>query len=61
MEDRIIELEKRAAYQEDLLDTLNQVITKQQNQIDALHILIQRIKENIDYDGSVDNTPPPHY
>jgi SlyX protein len=61
MKDRIIELEKKFSYQEDTIETLNQIITKQQKQLDALENLIYTIQENNNQDGAIENTPPPHY
>ncbi|ASF47791.1 SlyX family protein [Methylovulum psychrotolerans] len=69
-EARIIELEIKAAYQEDLLQTLNQVVSQQQQQIDRLEktctLLNERIKSvsNERRDGGNDGNGhevPPHY
>lgn len=47
-DDRIIELEIKAAYQEDLLQALNRIVSQQQQQIDRLEatcgVLNERIK-----------------
>jgi SlyX protein len=70
MEVRIIELEIKAAYQEDLLQTLNNVISQQQQQIDRLEmtctLLNERIKSLSNQRQEGDNTShvdeiPPHY
>jgi len=66
-EDRIIELEIKAAYQDDLLQSLNQIVSEQQQQIDRLSatcsLLNDRIK-SLSTEGSsgesVDEIPP-HY
>jgi SlyX protein len=66
-EDRIIELEIKTAYQEDLLQTLNTIVGQQQQQIDRLEatcsLLNDRIK-SLSTEGSsgesIDETPP-HY
>ncbi|MDD5412281.1 MAG: SlyX family protein [Methylobacter sp.] len=66
-EDRIIELEIKAAYQEDLLQELNRIVGQQQQQIDRLEatcrLLNERIK-SLSTEGSggenVDEVPP-HY
>ena len=67
-DDRIIELEIKVAYQEDLLQTLNNIVSQQQHQIARLEatcsLLNERIKslsaesgrENVDV-----NEVPPHY
>ena len=66
--DRIIELEIKAAYQEDLLQTLNKIVSEQQQQIQRLEstcqLLNERIKsvstEGMGNDANVDEVPP-HY
>ncbi len=66
-EERIIELEIKLAYQEDLLQTLNSIVTEQQEQIrqlqEAHKLLYQRqqtLAERMEGDQD-DNQPPPHY
>jgi SlyX protein len=66
-DDRIIELEIKAAYQEDLLQELNKIVGQQQQQIDRLEatcrLLNDRIKSLSTEGGSgeiVDEVPP-HY
>ena len=67
MEARIIELETRIAYQERLVHELNEVITRQQNQIDALRADYERILAHLKTeDGDRvarpdEEYPPPHY
>lgn len=58
-EARIIELEIKSAYQEELLEALNAVVTQQQQQISNLEQLYQRlndqlqaIKENVSGNGT---------
>ncbi|MFZ2311489.1 MAG: SlyX family protein [Methylobacter sp.] len=66
-EDRIIELEIKTAYQEDLLQELNKIVGQQQQQIVRLEatcrLLNERIK-SLSTEGSsgesVDEVPP-HY
>jgi len=66
-ETRIIELEIKQAYQEDLIQTLNTVVANQQNQIGKLEetckLLNDKIKQ-LAMDGNqfqaVDERPP-HY
>lgn len=66
-EDRIIELEIKAAYQEDLLQELNKIVAGQQQQIDRLEatckMLNDRIKSLSAESGSAENIEeaPPHY
>jgi len=42
-EQRLIEIETKIVYQEDTITQLNDVIYKQQNQIDALELLTQQL------------------
>lgn len=46
-EERIIELEIKAAYQEDLLQALNQIVSRQQQQIDRLEGTCRLLNERI--------------
>lgn len=67
---RITELEIKTAYQEDLLQTLNTVVSQQQRQIDRLEmtcmLLHERIK-SLSSGGLAGESPslaqeiPPHY
>jgi len=67
-EDRIIELEIKTAYQEDLLQELNKIVGQQQQQIDRLEatcrLLNERIKslstDGISGESAADEVPP-HY
>ena len=65
--DRIIELEIKTAYQEDLLQALNKIVGNQQQQIDRLEatcrLLNERIKSLSTESGSSESTDevPPHY
>ena len=67
MDERIIELETRLAFQDSTLQELNAVVTEQQQQIDELRAQIDRLLERIDdmsQSASVnpaDEPPPPHY
>ncbi len=70
MENRIIELEIKAAYQEDLLQALNNVVSQQQQQIDRLEMTCTLLNERIkslssqrpegENAGSLHEIPP-HY
>lgn len=67
-EDRMIEIEIKLTRQEDLLETLNTLVYRQQQKIDQLETLCaalaRLIKEPVsDQDGSVNsaNERPPHY
>ena len=66
--DRIIEIETKLAFQEDTLQALNEVVCRQQNQIEQLEaklvLLIDRYKQ-LSAEQGAGNTPvdekPPHY
>lgn len=67
-DDRIIELEIKAAYQDDLLQALNQIVSQQQLQIDRLEATCKLLNERINslsVEGSAggENVEeiPPHY
>lgn len=66
-EERLIELEIKLAYQEDLTQTLNDIVSEQQKQIQRLeesftllHQRQQTLAESIE-SNQADNQPPPHY
>jgi SlyX protein len=67
-DDRIIELEIKAAYQEDLLQELNKIVGQQQQQIERLEatskLLNERINSlSVEGSGGGENVEevPPHY
>lgn len=66
-EDRIIELEIKTAYQEDLLQALNKIVGQQQQQIGRLEatcrMLNERIKSLSTEAGGGESVEelPPHY
>jgi SlyX protein len=66
-EERLIELEIKAAYQEDLLQELNKIVAGQQLQIDRLEatceMLNERIKSLSVEGGAGEHVEevPPHY
>jgi SlyX protein len=63
----LIELETKMSYQEDTIQQLNDVVCRQQNQIDELmekcNLLLSRTKELSDKlpDGVANMEKPPHY
>jgi|TARA_B110000977_G_scaffold193010_1_gene267369 SlyX protein len=64
---RFINIETKLAYQEDLLQELNQVVIKMQQQIDKLELRNQMLRDNLkQIEASLPseghpNEPPPHY
>ncbi len=67
MNDDIVDLQTRLAFQDSLLDELNEVVTNQQKQIDRLETLIAGLKAQIESMHQTqmmrqsDEPPPPHY
>jgi len=65
LSERIDALEMRVAYQDDTIETLNQTITAQWKQIDALTRQLAQLSERLqeaeaNAPGPA-NEPPPHY
>lgn len=67
MKQRIAELETQLAFQEDALQTLNEIVTRQQQQIDQLErevqLLVMQLRELSDAMSRPESeeAPPPHY
>jgi len=67
MEDRLIDIESRLAFQEHTLQALNDVIAHQQQEIDHLTRQLQHAQEQLRNlattlpTGPQDEPPPPHY
>ena len=67
MENRLVELETRLAFQDNTLQELNAVVVRQQREIDTLTREIEALKAQIrtlapEMVGSrADEAPPPHY
>jgi len=64
--ERIDALEARLMYQDDTIDVLNQTITEQWREIDALKRQMARLSERLDQAQAAgtngpDDEPPPHY
>jgi SlyX protein len=63
--ERIDALEMRIAYQDDTIETLNETITAQWKQIDALTRQMEELRERLQEAESNAATPtnerPPHY
>ncbi len=65
-DDRLTELEIKASFSEDLLEQLNQIIIRQQGQIDLLIREIMELKRQAPGEGapsfrSLADELPPHY
>ncbi|NKQ12719.1 SlyX family protein [Pseudomonas sp. SST3] len=66
LEQRIIDLEARLAFQDDTIQTLNDVLVAQQRTVERLQAqlgLLARRQEDIQsrMGGEEDEAPPPHY
>ena len=66
LEERVMELESRLAFQDDTLLALNDVIVEQQRVVDRLQLqlaaLLKRYAEVLgQYEASAEEAPPPHY
>ncbi|NOX28023.1 MAG: SlyX family protein [Gammaproteobacteria bacterium] len=66
-ENRFVDIETRIAYQEDTIQQLNDVVTKQQKQIDQLEELSRLLTDRYQSLQGVSNSTdaadekPPHY
>jgi SlyX protein len=65
-EERLTQLEIKLSYTEDLLDTLNQLVTTQQNQIDLLLREVVRLRQHGSSEAPAPQRNPrdelpPHY
>lgn len=67
MENRVIELESKLAFQEEMINELNEIITDQQKQLDKIReeqvILNMRLQVMAETSVNADEKepPPPHY
>ncbi|MDH5369365.1 MAG: SlyX family protein [Gammaproteobacteria bacterium] len=67
MENKIIDLESKLAFQDETINELNEVITDQQNQLDVLREEIRLLNLRISSVAEASNVseekepPPPHY
>ncbi|MBM4207306.1 MAG: SlyX family protein [Gammaproteobacteria bacterium] len=66
IEQRLVELEIKFSYQEDLLHTLNTIVTQQQQEIARLEQTCKLLNEHINHiqaqkKDEAAEPPPPHY
>ena len=67
IEDQVVELQTRIAYQEDTLAELNDVVARQQREVDRLRVTVEKLTRLVEDDGDGGATPPgvdekpPHY
>ena len=63
---RLTQLEIKASFSEDLLDKLDQIVTRQQDQLDRLHRELSYLRLQLGSDsstaaGNLRDELPPHY
>ena len=68
LEKRLVDLEVKAAYADDLLDQLNRAVFRQQQQIERLRVALDNVVSLLGEDGGGAvarggdaEEPPPHY
>jgi len=65
LEERIVELESRQAFQDDTIQALNDALVEQQKLIERLQVQIQALAKRQEevgpFSSSQDEAPPPHY
>ncbi len=64
-ENRFVDIEIKLAHQEDLVESLNQVVYQQSRRIDQLEAIVSQLAEHIRNNAQSGqnpvNEPPPHY
>jgi SlyX protein len=65
-DERLLELETKVVYQDQIIEDLNGVVTRQQDQLDRLATDLRRLEEllrSLPSEGvsSDEEPPPPHY
>lgn len=67
LEEQLIDLQTRAAFQDDTIQSLSDTIAKQQQQLDQLTRMVKIINNQLkqfapsDISDPADEPPPPHY
>lgn len=67
MEERIVELESKLAFQESTIQELNDIVAKQETLIEKLQRDLQHLQEHVksitpsNIASEEEETPPPHY
>ncbi len=63
--ERMVEIETKLAYQEDLLQSLNEIVIQQRESIELLERKLNKINDRtLNHGGrehSAESEPPPHY
>lgn len=61
IEKRWVEIETKIAYQDKLVEELNQVVYQQQLKLDELDKLVSELRKKITDDINPNHIAPPHY
>ncbi len=65
MEERIIELETKVAFQDEIIETLNQTVIQQQRVLDQLRLELKEVKTQVEARLEMGSSQtvelPPHY
>ena len=66
LEERVMDLESRLAFQDDTIQALNDVLVSQQNAVDRLQLQIAALLKRQEemggqFESSEEEAPPPHY
>ncbi|MET0118311.1 MAG: SlyX family protein [Sedimenticola sp.] len=67
MNEELIDLQTRVAFQDDAIQELTLTVTRQQNQISELHTALQQLRQQLknltpsQVASADEETPPPHY
>jgi len=66
LEERVMDLESRLAFQDDTIQALNDVLVSQQNAVDRLQLQIAALLKRQEemggqFEAFEDEAPPPHY
>ena len=64
-EDRFVDIELKLVHQEDLVESLNQMVYRQTRRIDQLEAMVNQLAEHIRNNAqsgpNMAHEPPPHY
>lgn len=67
MQERIVELESKVAFQDELINRLDEILVSQRDELDRLAERVRRLEEQIKAGSTsmirteAEETPPPHY
>lgn len=64
LKDQVVDLQSQLAFQEDTIQALNDVVIRQQQQLDRFKEVLDGHKSQIEQlsaEGEVSNERPPHY